>query len=76
MACELKQNHSDQVVFKDIVNFVEKQVKILTDHIFGNILEIPPSGGRSSSRPKNKGNSFATTVSQMEKGKKALSLLW
>ncbi|KAL0152844.1 hypothetical protein M9458_051849, partial [Cirrhinus mrigala] len=62
VACELQEKRNTQAVFKDIVDFVEKQVKIATDPVFGNILEAPLSVNRNAYRSKMKGNSFATTV--------------
>ncbi|KAI2645663.1 Cold shock protein 1 [Labeo rohita] len=62
VACELQEKRNTQAVFKDIVDFVEKQVKIATDPVFGNILEAPLSVNRNAYRSKMKGSSFSTTV--------------
>ncbi|XP_042631004.1 uncharacterized protein LOC122148580 [Cyprinus carpio] len=61
VVCDLQENRNEPATFKDIVDFVEKQVKIAIHPLFGNIVEAP-LGGRSLIRSKPKGSSFATTV--------------
>lgn len=50
-----------------MVDFLERQVKILTDPVFGDIKDTPTASkdGRKSKSlpfPKTKGSTFATTV--------------
>lgn len=61
VVCDLQENRNEPATFKDIVDFVGKQVKIATDPVFGNIVEAP-LGGRSLIRSKPKGSSFTTSV--------------
>lgn len=53
--------------FEDLVTFIERCVKILSDPIFGNIQD-PQTLSRSSSQSRNRVNRkvFATTVDQQE----------
>lgn len=57
VACELQERHQERATFSDIVDFIEKQVRILTDPVFGNIQDTPP---RPIQRPNK--SSFATTM--------------
>lgn len=65
-ACDLQEKHNRRVKFTDIANFVEKQVRILTDPVFGNIQDTAVSTNVNKSKPhphsRMKGTSFATTV--------------
>lgn len=36
-ACDLQECHNRRAKFTDIANFIERQVKILSDPVFGNI---------------------------------------
>ncbi|XP_014849351.1 PREDICTED: uncharacterized protein LOC106921875 isoform X1 [Poecilia mexicana] len=71
--CDLKEKFKRRDTFSDIVRFVERQVKIASDPLFGDIQD-------SSSRPKKdvgvyksqqrlkiKGSSLATVVGDMQK---------
>lgn len=67
MACELQESCSKRATFID--NFIERQVKILTDPVFGNIQDAPSVTTKGvtckhslQSHPGIKGTSFATTV--------------
>lgn len=40
VACELHERCSQRATFIDINNFIERQVKILTDPVFGNIQDV------------------------------------
>lgn len=72
-ACDLQEKHSRRARFTDIANFVEKQVKILTDPVFGNIQDtvplIRPNKSKPQPRSDIKGTSFATTVTAQPKDK-------
>ena len=72
-ACELQERHKRRAKFTDIANFIERQVKILTDPVFGNIQDSQPiTINRGTNKPKpqlrpgNKGSSFATTIGPVE----------
>ncbi len=72
--CELQETVNQRDTFSDIVNFVERQVKIMTDPVFGNIQDVPTligsksvNKGKSQSYLKSKRSSFATTVTAMER---------
>lgn len=61
--------------FRDIVEFIERQVRIVSDPIFGDIQEFPAvaaarkDGRNSKPQPysKAKGSSFATTIATADK---------
>lgn len=67
VACDLHENLNEPATFKDIMDFVEKQVKIATDLV----------GGRSLIHSKTKGSSFASTtgMEDIRKTNKGLSCL-
>lgn len=73
VACELQEKFNRRATFHDIVNFVEKQVKIASDPLFGDIQDSAGTGRKefkpvkSRSGPKPKGSSFATTVAPAER---------
>ena len=76
-ACTLQETSKRRASFRDIVQFVEKQVKIASDPLFGDLMvhDTPGVGKRDvrqfKSQPysaKPKGSSFATTISPMNKG--------
>lgn len=74
VACELQERHNRRATFADIVDFIEKQVKIATDPVFGDIQDTPVSAAgkevrkfKSQPRYRVKGSSFATTISAVEK---------
>lgn len=76
-AYELQEKHHRQAGFSDIVNFIERQVLIASDPLFGNIqdtLNTSPkntSGNRGSqNRIKGRGSSFATSVAAVNPGTK------
>ncbi len=43
VAYDLQEQGHNQSTFSDIVDFIERQVKILTDPVFGNIHETSPA---------------------------------
>ncbi|KAL1250809.1 hypothetical protein QQF64_018605 [Cirrhinus molitorella] len=65
VAYDLQERRNDQAYFSDIADFIERQVKIVMDPVFGNIQDVLPSGGRNlntrSLLPKSR-SSCATTV--------------
>lgn len=63
-----------RALFKDLVEFIEKHVRILSDPLFGDIRDSAPGTGgakvdRLKSQPGSrfKGNSFATTIAPERK---------
>lgn len=73
LTCELQEGHSRKANSIDITNFIERQVKILTDPVFGNIQDLPSltldkgvNKSNLTSRAGIKGTSFATTVMAVE----------
>ncbi len=71
VAYDLQERRNDQAYFSDIVYFIERQVKIIMDPVFGNIQDVLPSGGRNLNtrlpHPKSR-SSFATTVTATSGG--------
>lgn len=66
VACDLQEKNKQRATFKDMVNFLERQVKIITDPLFGDIKDATSQNGRrSKTQPHSriKGNIFATTDS-------------
>ncbi|XP_053274597.1 uncharacterized protein LOC128436773 [Pleuronectes platessa] len=68
VACDFQERYNQRATFRDLVNYLEKQVRIATDPVFGDIRDTPtPSkDGRGfmskPPHPKIKGSTFATTV--------------
>lgn len=70
VACDLQEKNKQRATFKDMVNFLERQVKIITDPLFGDIKDATSQNVmRSKTQPHSriKGNIFATTVTVAEK---------
>ncbi len=72
-ACELQERYDRRARFTDIADFIERQVRIMTDPVFGNIQDSQPINiNRGTNKPKpqlrpgNKGSSFATTIGPVE----------
>lgn len=66
-ACDIFEVHGRRAGFKDIVSFIEYQVKIVSDPTFGDIQDAPLIGKGSSKAQLHqwsqlKRNSFATAV--------------
>lgn len=61
VACDIQEKHHQRAAFKDIVEFLERQVKIATDPIFGDIKDPPPVS-KGIRRPHPSGNIFAINV--------------
>ncbi|KAL4009002.1 hypothetical protein ACER0C_002854 [Sarotherodon galilaeus] len=75
VACDIQERQHRRAAFTDIVSFLERQVKIATDPVFGNLCDVPAThlsakgsnGGKRSPHLRAKGSSFATTVSDVER---------
>ena len=74
-ACDIQEKFRRRAMFVDIVNFIQRQVKIAMDPVFGDIQDAPAlvavkDSGRIKSLPHSKirGSSFATTVTTVTKG--------
>lgn len=72
-ACELQEQRGDRAKFPDLVNLIEKQVKMLSDPLFGNTQDAKPAtAAKSSAFVKSREKSrlrvsdFATTVTPIE----------
>lgn len=75
IAYELQEKHHHQAGFSDIVNFIERQVSIASNPLFGNIQDTSISAPNYKSgnkvpqlRIKGKGSSFATSVAAVNSG--------
>ena len=72
MACGIQERQHCRPIFNDIVSFLEQQVKIVTDPVFGNLCDTPLTAAKDSDRekhsprPRAKGSSFGTTVTAIE----------
>ena len=75
VACDLQDKFSRRVTFRDIVEFIERQVRIASDPLFGDIQDSPAAtaarkdvrNSKSPSYSKVKGSSFATTIATVDK---------
>lgn len=74
-ACNIQERHRKRAMFVDIVTFIEREVRIATDPVFGDIQD-PPTMGAFSGRAKPvprlqaRGSSFATTLTTVERDAK------
>lgn len=72
VACKLQDKFHRRVTFCDIVEFIETQVKIASDPLFGDIQDSQTAvrkdvrNSKSQSYSKAKGSSFATTVATLD----------
>lgn len=69
VACELQEHRGYRALFHDLVNFIEKQVKIMSDPLFGDIHESKVDTGKRSLKVKGqkyKESSFATVTADVE----------
>ena len=67
--CVLQEKRNVKVRFCDLVRFLEYQVKILTNPVFGNIQDPTspkPQKPNTYKRPKSTGSSFATSISNID----------
>ncbi|KAK0139489.1 hypothetical protein N1851_023681 [Merluccius polli] len=70
VAHDILEKSGQRAIFKDLVAFIEKQVQIISDPLFGDIRDVASGSSsikastRMKSQPLNKirGNSFATTI--------------
>ncbi len=73
-ASEICERTGRRARFPDIVNFIEHQIRIISDPVFGNIQDTQPVKGitrpsKSQMKSQYKRNSFATHVSINDKCK-------
>lgn len=58
--------------FSDLVAFIETQVRILSDPLYGNIQDLPSTNYKASNaghlKQRKKGSSFATNVTAVKEG--------
>lgn len=70
VACDFHERYNSRATFKNLVDFLERQVRIVTDPVYGDIKDTPSVSRdkkpKSQPQPK-KGSSFATTVTETEK---------
>ena len=70
VAHDILETSGQRAIFKDLVAFIEKQVQIISDPLFGDIRDVATgsssikANSKMKSEPLNKirGNSFATTI--------------
>lgn len=66
MACDLQERSGQRATFIDLVNFIERQVKIALDPVFGNIQDPQHPNVKASCssqlRQRRKGSSYVTNV--------------
>ncbi|KAK0136293.1 hypothetical protein N1851_027802 [Merluccius polli] len=66
IACDLQERRRQRATFTDLVHFIERQVKIALDPVFGNIQDPQSLNTKASSssqqRERRKGSSYATNV--------------
>lgn len=78
MACDLMERHNRRANFDDVVSFIERQVRIISDPVFGCIQSVDKGvfnkqkdvnkwKPQSLSKPKFKGNSFATSITDVDR---------
>ena len=74
IAFDILEKTEHRALFKDLVKFLERHVRIISDPLYGDISDLASGMNESkvSNRPKShqgnriKGNSFATTITPME----------
>lgn len=73
VVCDIQENSQMRAKFKDLVEFIERQSRVVLDPTFGDIQDLTDSKGmlkakrpqRPPSKPSSRGNSFASTVAAM-----------
>lgn len=50
-ACDYLERHNQRAKFKDLVDFIMQQVRVVLDPVFGNILDMPSLASKGS-KPK------------------------
>ena len=72
VACDLQDPSGQRALFNDLVAFIEKQVRIASDPLFGNIQDSQPTNLKASNishlTQRKKGSSFATNVTAVKDG--------
>ncbi len=68
---DLQEKTGCRAMFTDLVTFVEKQVKIVSDPLFGNIQDLPPvsrskTSNASHTKQRRNGSTFATSVTAVK----------
>lgn len=74
IAYDILERYKRRALFNDLVAFIEKHVRILSDPLFGDIRDTPSAAtgskvvSRIKSQPGNRinTNSFATTIAPMQ----------
>lgn len=74
VACELQERSGRRATFTDVVGFIERQMKIASDPLFGDIQDTPSTTANKDARKSRfepssraKGSSFATTIATVER---------
>lgn len=78
MACDLMERHNRRANFDDVVSFIKRQVRIISDPVFGCIQSVDKGvfnkqkdvnkwKPQSLTKPKLKGNSFATSITDADR---------
>ncbi len=71
-ACEIHERRNQWATFNDIVQFIERQMRMLADPVFSDIQDSSPALNKGMTRPTikpksgPKGSSFATSVTSVE----------
>ena len=72
VACDLQDRSGRRAMFNDLVAFIEKQVRIASDPLFGNIQDSQQTNLKASNishlMQRKKGSSFATNVTAVKDG--------
>ena len=73
-ACDIQERCRRRAMFVDIVNFIERQLKIAMDPVFGDIQDAPAlvtikesSRTKSITRSRIRGSSFATNITTFKR---------
>ncbi|XP_071058619.1 uncharacterized protein [Pseudochaenichthys georgianus] len=73
LAYDLQKRQGRRATFTDIVNFIKRQVDIVSDPLFGDIQDTPPAANKDvrkatfEPRSRMRGSSFATTITTANK---------
>lgn len=72
VACDLQERRGDRATFTDLVGFIERQVKIASDPVCGNIQDLQLTNSKTSNashfKQRKRGSSFATNVTAVKEG--------
>lgn len=73
-ACELQECHGNRAMFSDLVRFIEHQLKILSDPLFGDVHSGQASSSfRVKAKPKSTSKGLATVAAVHTVSKLCLS---